>query len=195
MSMTAIPARRGVPRTKITGHAAWRRFGRLTALTVTYALVLTLLHTAIPTFSDWWIAHNLFALCYPYLLLAAWLGDVWEALSAVIVSAAVTAWMILLVLRPMPYVPFWVRVPVDGGSWVLYVASAIAIVGLLHRCRGVVVVPTMEAAAPVVAADMDSPVLVINGQVQVLQGGGVVFDSGTQHDATEQLHPAHIKHD
>ena len=188
MGIAANPARR-VSRTAITGHRAWWRLGRLTALTIAYVMVLTLLHKAIPPFSDWWIGHNLFALCYPYLLLAVWLGDVWEALSAVTISAVVTGWMSLAVLRPFQYGPsrFWVRVPVDGGSWLLYVASALAIVGLVHWRRSVT--PKIESAAPVVSANMDSPVLVIHGHVQVLQGGGVVFDSGTQQGATEQLVP------
>src|SRR5947207_403358 len=129
MGMAANPARRRVSRPAITGHRAWWRLGRLTALTVAYVMVLTLLRMTIPTFSEWWIEHNLFALCYPYLLLAVWLGDVWEALSAVTISAAVTAWMTLSVLRSFQFGPSWGRVPVDGGSWFLYVASALAIVG------------------------------------------------------------------
>ena len=79
MGIAANPARRHVSRTAIPSHRAWWRLGRLTALTIAYVMVLTLLHKAIPPFSDWWIGHNLFALCYPYLLLAVWLGDVWEA--------------------------------------------------------------------------------------------------------------------
>src|SRR3954451_13417577 len=129
MGIAANPARR-VSRTAITGHRAWWGLGRLTGLTIAYVMVLTLLRMIFPTFSEWWIGHNLFALCYPYLLLAVWLGDVWEALSAVTISAVVTGWMILSVLQPFPYGSsrFWVQVPVDGGSWLLYVASALAIV-------------------------------------------------------------------
>jgi hypothetical protein len=41
---------------------------------------------------------------------------------------------------------------------------------------------------------MDSPVLVIHGQVQVLQGGGVVFESGYQQGAAEHLVPVKSEH-
>ena len=154
------------------------------ALTLVYVTALTLLRVAMTRIGFQWIEQNLFALCFPYVLLAAWLGDVWEALSAVTISAAFTAWLTVAGVSPIPGNPYLIGEMPDSLAWFLYAASAIAIVGLAHRRRGVT--PQNGIAAPVVSADMDSPVLVIHGNVQVLQGGGVVFDSREQLGATPQ---------
>ena len=40
---------------------------------------------------------------------------------------------------------------------------------------------------PVISANLDNPVLVVQGQAQLLQGGGVVFDTRLDQQVPEEL--------
>jgi hypothetical protein len=123
--------------------------------------------------------HNFFSFFYVYMVVALWLGDLWEALGAVAVSALAAAWLMLYLLRGWGG-PFWLygwpRPLPDWGGWLLYVATALALVGVVHNPRRPGRRVAREAAAPMISSDLENPILIVQGHAQILQGGVVVIE-------------------
>jgi hypothetical protein len=62
---------------------------KLVALLILCGLVVLVEWLLGPNFAR----HNLFAPFYAYVVLAVWLGDLWEALGAVAAAAVAAAWL------------------------------------------------------------------------------------------------------
>jgi hypothetical protein len=155
----------------------WRRCGRITALLTLCGLVVLVEWLLGPKFAH----HNLFAPFYAYIVLAVWIGDLWEALGAVAAGAVAAAWL----MQPLPSWNLTGSVDTDG--WLLFVGTALALVGIAHRRHVMSGQGQAVADAPVVSSTLDNPVVVIHGHAQILQGGGIVFDTRATQQAPEGL--------
>ena len=104
----------------------WQRCGRIAALLILCGFVVLVEWLLGPNFAR----HNFFAPFYAYIVLAVWLGDVWEALGAVAAGAVATAWL----MQPLPS---WnLTGSVDWYGWLLFVGTSLALVGIAHRWHG-----------------------------------------------------------
>jgi hypothetical protein len=127
------------------------------------------------------VQHNFFAPFYAYIVLAVWLGDLWEALGAVATGAVTTAWLMQPLSPWMHPLPSWnLTGLVDGEAglygWLLFVGTSLALIGIAHRRHVMSARRQASADAPVIST-LDNPVVVIQGHAQILQGNGIVFDT------------------
>ena len=176
---TRSTARRGS-----TGYLtiSWRRIGRITTLTLALALVVIVQMMAGAHFAN----HSFFSLYYAYVVFAIWIGDLWESLGAVVAAIALSLWILHVgVVAPWHYSQWTLPGEADTTDWYLFAATSLALGGLAQRWRRVSRAKT--AATPLVATDVENPVLIVHGHAQIVQGGGVVFDTRASQQATERL--------
>lgn len=162
---------------------SWRRIGRIAALTLALALVVIVQMTMGASFAN----HNFFGLYYAYVVFAIWIGDLWEGLGAVAAAIMLSLWILHVgVVTPWHYSQWTLPGEADTNDWYLFAATSLALVGLAHRWRRGSS-RANKPAAPLVATGVENPVLIVHGHAQIVQGGGVVFDTRASQQATERL--------
>ncbi len=177
------PRRRGAH--PVSRSPRTRRLGRISLLALVFAVVLDVFTALGSDFDN----RNFFVLFYAYMVFAVWVGDLWESLGAAAIASAATLWM-------MHTMPTWWHYsqwtlpgfPTDR-DWFFFVAIAFALVALAQRWRMARGHVPDDAAAPMMTSGLENPVFVVQGHAQIIQGGGVVFDTRLGHHGPEGEKP------
>lgn len=182
MSM-AIRARRVSRRGSGSLVISWRRIARILALAGGLALVILLQRS----FGTGFANHNFFGLYYAYVVLAVLLGGLWEGIGAVVAAIAVSLWVLHVgVVTPWHYSQWTLPGEADQNDWYLFAATSLALAGLA-QWRRLRTPADSQTVAPVVSSSVENPVLIVQGHAQILQGGGVVFNTRAGEQATVNL--------
>ena len=148
-------------------HSAHARFARILALVFVGVIVTWL--TSRLRYSSYSTGSGYWPLWFAYAIFAVAIGDLWESLGAIAVSAAITG-----ILLNIAY--DFSSVQESGWAWLLFVLSCAALIALAHRWRRAA--PARDTVVPLVSSNIEDPVLIIRGHAQILQQGtGVVFDT------------------
>ena len=155
-------------------HSAHMRFARILALVFVGVIVTWL--TSRLHYSSYSTGSGYWPLWFAYVIFAVAIGDLWESLVAIAVSAAITGRLLNIAYG-------FSSVQESGWARLLFVLSSAALIALVHRRRHAA--PAHDSAVPLVSSDIEDPVLIIRGHAQILQQGtGIVFDTRQARGAT-----------
>ncbi len=155
-------------------QSAHARFARILALVFVGVVVTWLTSNLRYSYNS--VGSGYWPLWFAYIIFAVAIGDLWESIGAIAVSAVITG-----VLLDIGY--GFHSFQGGGWAWLLFVVSSAGLVALLHKRRRAT--PVQDTAVPLVSSDIEDPVLIIRGHAQILQQGtGVVFDTRHARGAT-----------